>query len=152
MKTFFEELFTYTHHCNQQLAAVLNEQPEKIDMKSMVLFSHMLNAHQIWNNRILGQPTGCTVWENRPNNTFTAIDLHNYNQTLILLGKFGLTDEIAYTTGNGKAFVNTVGNILFHVINHSTYHRGQIALLFRQNGVEPLATDYIFYKRSASER
>jgi len=147
MKTFFEELFTYSHHCNQQLAAVLSEQPETIDAKSMALFSHILNAHQIWNNRILGQPVGCTVWETRPSDAFAVIDLHNYHQTLVLLDKFGFADEITYTTSNGSPFVNTVGNILFHVINHSTYHRGQIALLFRQHGMAPLVTDFIFYKR-----
>ncbi|WP_353197263.1 DinB family protein [Parapedobacter defluvii] len=147
MKTFFENLFTYNHHCNQQLAAILSEKPEQADVKSMSLFSHMLNAHQIWNNRILGQPTGCTVWESRPSDTFAAIDRHNFNQTITLLGSFGLTDPITYKTSDGRLFVNTVGDILFHVINHSTYHRGQIALLFRQNGMEPLITDYIFYKR-----
>ncbi|GGC27001.1 hypothetical protein GCM10011386_18810 [Parapedobacter defluvii] len=147
MKTFFENLFTYNHHCNQQLAAILSEKPEQADVKSMSLFSHMLNAHQIWNNRILGQPTGCTVWESRPSDAFAAIDQHNFNQTITLLGSFGLTDPITYKTSDGRPFVNTVGDILFHVINHSTYHRGQIALLFRQNGMEPLITDYIFYKR-----
>ena len=147
MKAFFEELFTYSHHYNQQLAAALSGQPEIIDAKSMALFSHILNAHQIWNNRILGHPIGCTVWETRPSDAFAAIDLHNYEQTLVLLDKFGFTDEITYTTSNGSPFVNTVSNILFHVINHSTYHRGQIALLFRQHGMEPLVTDFIFYKR-----
>lgn len=152
MNTLFEDLFAYNHHCNQQLAALLSANPEKIDEKSMALFSHILNAHQIWNNRILGQPTGCGVWDNRPSNTFLASDRHNYDQTIALLGRSGLTDEIAYTTSNGQPFTNTVGNILFHVINHSTYHRGQMALLFRQNGMEPLATDYIFYKRAMPKR
>lgn len=148
MKTFFEDLFAYNHHCNQQLATIICEKSEKIDDKSMALFSHMLNAHQIWNNRILGQPTGCGVWDSRPSDTFLAIDRHNYDQTISLLGKSELADEIAYTTSDGRPFANTIDNILFHVINHSTYHRGQIALLFRQNGMEPLATDYIFFKRS----
>lgn len=152
MKTFFEELFTYSHHCNQQLATVLSEQSEKIDVKSMNLFSHMLNAHQIWNNRILGQPMGCTVWESRPSDAFVAIDRHNYEQTLTLLDRSELTDNITYKTSDGRPFHNTVGNILFHVVNHSTYHRGQLALLFRQNGMEPLVTDYIFYKRSMPEQ
>jgi uncharacterized damage-inducible protein DinB len=29
-----------------------------------------------------------------------------------------------------------------HVVNHSTYHRGQVALTMRQLGAEPLATDF----------
>lgn len=147
MKAFFEELFAYNLHCNQQLTSILAEQPARADAKSMALFSHMLNAHQIWNNRILGQPVGCKVWENRPNDAFATIDRNNYEQTRTILNTVALTDEIAYATSNGQPFTNTVYDILFHIANHSTYHRGQIALLFRQNGIEPLKTDYIFYKR-----
>lgn len=147
MKAFFEELFTYNLHCNQRLASVFSGQPTGIDAKSMALFSHMLNAHRIWNDRILGHPPAYKVWQNQPVAAFAAIDQHNYDQTLNILGTFGLADNIAYTTSGGQPFTNTVGDILFHIINHSTYHRGQIALLFRQHGVEPLMTDYIFYKR-----
>ena len=55
--------------------------------------------------------------------------------------------RIAYENSEGKQFINTFKDILFHVINHSTYHRGQIALEFRNNTIEPLASDYILYKR-----
>ena len=37
--------------------------------------------------------------------------------------------------------------MLFHFVNHSTYHRGQIASNLKEHGIEPLVTDYIFYKR-----
>lgn len=33
-------------------------------------------------------------------------------------------------------------HLMQHVANHSTYHRGQIALLMRQLGAVPLATDF----------
>lgn len=36
----------------------------------------------------------------------------------------------------------TLGELIQHAINHSTYHRGQIALLLRQLGYEPPWTDY----------
>jgi uncharacterized damage-inducible protein DinB len=29
-----------------------------------------------------------------------------------------------------------------HLANHSTYHRGQVALMMRQLAAEPLATDF----------
>lgn len=44
-------------------------------------------------------------------------------------------------------FTNTIGDILFHIVNHSTYHRGQIASDFRESDIEPLNTDYIMFKR-----
>lgn len=36
----------------------------------------------------------------------------------------------------------TLGELVQHLLNHSTYHRGQIALLLRQLGHTPPATDY----------
>lgn len=35
-----------------------------------------------------------------------------------------------------------LAHILQHVANHSTYHRGQLALMLRQLGAEPLPTDF----------
>ena len=36
----------------------------------------------------------------------------------------------------------TLMHLMQHVINHSTYHRGQVAFIMRQLGAEPLATDF----------
>jgi uncharacterized damage-inducible protein DinB len=35
-----------------------------------------------------------------------------------------------------------LGELIQHVLNHSTYHRGQVTLLLRQLGHEPPSTDY----------
>ena len=32
---------------------------------------------------------------------------------------------------------------LFHVVNHQTYHRGQVATLLRQLGTQPSPIDYL---------
>jgi uncharacterized damage-inducible protein DinB len=36
----------------------------------------------------------------------------------------------------------SLGQLMQHVANHSTYHRGQIALMMRQLNAEPIATDF----------
>jgi len=36
----------------------------------------------------------------------------------------------------------TLGELVQHILNHSTYHRGQVTLLLRQLGHEPRSTDY----------
>jgi uncharacterized damage-inducible protein DinB len=36
---------------------------------------------------------------------------------------------------------------MIHLVNHSTYHRAQIATLLRQGGLEPVNTDFITYDR-----
>lgn len=147
MKQFFKELFDYSNHVNQKLADVFNDSPDQTSEKAVKLFSHVLNAHQIWNNRIDAKQTPFSVWELHPVRDFKSIDQTNYEQSLQLLDKVDLNETINYTTSSGQAFNNSIRDILFHVINHSTYHRAQIATAFKQHGLEPLITDYIFYKR-----
>lgn len=146
MKPFFDELFGYNRHCNQQLAHIFEHESARVDIKSIALFSHILNAHHIWNHRMLGRKTKYGVWDDHGIDTFASIDRLNHEETQHILQACDLTSEIAYRTTAGKPFVNTVKDTLFHVVNHSTYHRGQIASLFRQHGIEPLVTDYIRYK------
>lgn len=37
------------------------------------------------------------------------------------------------------------GQIVMHVVNHATLHRGQIVGMLRQLGVKPPSTDIVFY-------
>lgn len=45
----------------------------------------------------------------------------------------------------GEAYSKTVFHIVSHVVNHGTYHRGQIAAMLRQTGHVPPSTDLIYY-------
>ncbi len=147
MKSFFKELFQYSHYSNQRLYDLFNEHQGKTSEKSFSLFNHILNAHQIWNNRIQDKQITFGTWEVHTLHELKDMDTSNYEQSLQILEKFDVDSMIHYNNTKGEAFVNSVRDILFHVINHSTYHRGQIAADFRQHGLEPLITDYIFYKR-----
>jgi uncharacterized damage-inducible protein DinB len=44
----------------------------------------------------------------------------------------------------GKAQIS-LAHLMQHLANHSTYHRGQVALMMRQLAAEPLATDFAMY-------
>lgn len=147
MNPFFKEIFEYSHHFNQKLFDIISDNPDKISEKSVRLFNHILNAHQIWNNRINPQQPTFGVWELHDTQDLKNIDKTNYELTLHILGTFTLSETISYSNSKGQTFSNSIRDILFHIINHSTYHRAQIATEFRQSGLEPLATDYIFYKR-----
>lgn len=147
MKQFFKEIFEYSHHYNQKLFHVFLENPDKTSEKSIKLFNHILNAHQIWNNRIDPKQPTFGVWELHDTLDLKDIDTTNYEQTLHILNTFDLNKTISYSNSKGQIFNNNIRDILFHAANHSTYHRGQIATEFRQIGLEPLVTDYIFYKR-----
>jgi uncharacterized damage-inducible protein DinB len=147
MKLFFEELFGYNHAMNQKLIASLDEHRERVPERSVKLVNHILNAQQVWNNRINPGEDSCGVWEIRSFAELRTIDDLNNKRSCFIVKNYDFAREIAYTNSKGQAFKNTVRDILFHIINHSTYHRAQIATGMKQIGLEPLISDYIFYKR-----
>lgn len=147
MKPFFKELFDYSHHYNQQLSETFMESPDKTSDKAVALYNHLLNAHQIWNYRIEPKGTAFGVWEIHAVQDLKSIDRANYERTLQILDKFDLEETIHYSNSKGKVFRNSIRDVLFHIINHSTYHRGQIATAFKAHGLAPLVTDFIFFKR-----
>lgn len=147
MKSFFKELFDYNHHFNQKLSAAYLENAHLTSEKSVQLFSHILNAHHIWLSRINGKVNQYSVWEMHSIEIMKAIDQENYKETTTALDRVDLGKLTQYQNSKGQIFENKIGDIFYHIINHSTYHRGQIASDFRQNDIEPLNTDYIFYKR-----
>ena len=61
----------------------------------------------------------------------------NQEHSLLILDKFDINETINYSNSNGKTFSKVIRDLLFHVINHSTYHKAQIATEFRQNGLDP---------------
>jgi uncharacterized damage-inducible protein DinB len=52
-----------------------------------------------------------------------------------------------YRSTEGKQYSNVLSDMLLHVVNHSSYHRGQIATLLRQAGAVPKSTDLILFTR-----
>lgn len=146
MKQFFKEIFEYNHHCNQKLAKQFVEYSGKTSEKSIQLFNHILNAHQVWNNRISPSEPVFGIWQIHELDELSEIDHFNLQKTTQILEDFDLEEMIHSNFSSGKAFQSKVKDILFHAANHGTYHRGQIASEFRNSGLEPLITDYIFYK------
>ncbi|MBK9247275.1 MAG: hypothetical protein IPM69_03975 [Ignavibacteria bacterium] len=63
------------------------------------------------------------------------------------LTKNEIAYPIRYTTTTGAEFINSVQDIVTHVLNHSTHHRAQIAKCVRDSGKEPEVTDYIAFAR-----
>lgn len=63
------------------------------------------------------------------------------------LNEAALDRVVAYRNTRGTAFENPLWQLLRHVVNHSTYHRGQVITLLRQLGAEAVATDLVLYLR-----
>ena len=59
---------------------------------------------------------------------------------------------IEYRNMKGQHFRYPLRALLQHVVNHSTYHRGQVTTLLRQLGAKAVATDLIaFYRERAAQ-
>ena len=59
-----------------------------------------------------------------------------------------LQHEFIYYNSRKERFKQPVYQMLLHLLNHNTYHRGQIVTMLRQLGVEKIpATDFIVWSR-----
>ncbi len=147
MNAFFNQLFDYNFFCNKKLietCIALDHVPKK----SITLFSHVLNAHHIWNARMENKASTYDVFQTHAIENWK--DIHDENQRNsfdIITQAEDFEKRINYISSEGRPYTNTLKDILFHIINHSTHHRGQIALDFRQNKHQPQSLDYISYKR-----
>jgi uncharacterized damage-inducible protein DinB len=56
--------------------------------------------------------------------------------------------EVHYKSYDGAPFTSSLEEIVKHVVNHGTYHRGQVAAMQRMLGGEAVGTDLIGFYRS----
>ena len=147
MKAFYNDKFTYNHHYNAQLIELIVKQPSLYTPAISRLLCHTLNAQHIWNQRVLRTTSSYGVWDIYPIEDLARINLECHSDSLAAVESNDPGDVIAYTDTIGRSFENKVGDILFHIINHGTYHRGQIMTLIKAEGTAPLASDFIYYKR-----
>lgn len=148
MKSFFNPLFDYNFYCNKKLIEQFTDTNCNPTDKHIAWFSHILNTHHIWNARVLGIVPKYEVFQNHDKEGFFDIHYENQRSSFeIITNTDNFDKRIEYVNSKDRQFVNTIHDILFHIINHSTYHRGQIATESRANGIEPLPLDFIHYKR-----
>src|SRR5437870_2674647 len=119
-KPFFLGLFEYNSFMNQQLAEMFAAKTD-LPERSIKLFWHILNSHHIWNCRINGQVSDFTVWQSHPGSDLKFIDRTNFEISGIILDNTAMDKTIRYASSQGDNYTNKVEDILFHVINHSTY-------------------------------
>lgn len=147
MQPLFADMFSYHHHFNQKTIDLLEQRAAALPENSWPLFCHIVNAHNIWNSRMLAIAPATGVQSVHSYDECRKMDTENYQNSLALLETADFATLLTYTNSRGEQYTNTVGDIAFHVVNHTTHHRGQIMAQLRQAGIAPPPTDYIFYKR-----
>jgi uncharacterized damage-inducible protein DinB len=148
MKQYFLKLYQYNAWANTRVINCLNRQGVG-DEKILSIMGHIVAAQFLWLHRIKGlPPANVKLWGE-----------YNLAQVTTMAEEVGRlwldfvesTDnfnrELTYNNYVGDPYVNNVEMIMIHLVNHSSYHRAQVALLLRQKGLEPINTDFITYDR-----
>ena len=161
-----KQLFDYTEWANKlamDAAAKLSDENLRRDFgishKSIFgTLLHMAGAEWIWLERWHGySPAKAVAWASWT--TESCADLATLEERwhevidrrarfLAELDQERLEAELAFKLLSGDASSMRLVHQMQHVANHATMHRGQVVGMIRQLGIDPPATDFIFYIRS----
>ena len=153
-------LFAYNEWANARIFAAASElDPEIFAAPRGSSFSsirdtlsHIATSEWIWLRRWHGEsPTAPPEWGSSSRASALREKLRvvetERSQLLSALTEAGLQERLTYRNLKGEEFTQPLVDQMAHVVNHSTYHRGQIATLFRQAAMAAPATDLIVFKR-----
>jgi uncharacterized damage-inducible protein DinB len=154
------ELYTYNYWArDRQLQTCAALTPEQFLQPLGSSFSsvrdtlvHLMAVEWLWLERWLGRsPTKQDTLEFAPEK-FPALDtirekwnpieagVQNYLRNL---SAPELLQPLTYTKLQGHVGTYPLWRVLIHMVNHQTYHRGQITTLLRQLQVPVVAVDYL---------
>jgi uncharacterized damage-inducible protein DinB len=160
----FQQLAAYNHWANSRLYAAALDLPEQAYRQPVGVFfgslhgtlNHLLLTDRLWLKRLTGEGDhpdrlNAILHENRVDLTRARIA-----EDLRLISVIEQYDEAAlaglhsYKTTSGTPQTQMLGDILLHLFNHQTHHRGQAhACLSILTGAEPPSLDLLLFQRGA---
>lgn len=114
--------------------------------------AHTVWAEHLWLNRWLGKPNPA-VAQGKDLRTLTDLrgrfeEVEAERQRfLTAFGVERLEETRVVKPTTGGEYAHTYRQMFRHLINHSSYHRGQVVTFLRQLGHKPPSTDLILYYR-----
>jgi uncharacterized damage-inducible protein DinB len=159
-------LFDYTEWANALAMEAAAKLPDEnlcrnVGISHQSIFGtllHMAGAEWIWLERWHGRsPAKSEAWSMWT--TDSCADLATLNERwqevigrrarfVSELDEERLKAELAFKLLSGDPSSMRLVDQMQHVANHATMHRGQVVGMIRQLGIEPPATDLLFYLRS----
>ena len=110
--------------------------------------AHMVFAEWLWLRRWKGEnPTARPEWTK--GSSLDTLETHlreierERAELLATLKDDELGRDFAYRNMAGDPYTNTLSDSMTHVVNHGTYHRGQLTTMLRQVGATPPSTDLV---------
>jgi uncharacterized damage-inducible protein DinB len=113
--------------------------------------AHIHFGECVWYARWLREPMPSPSTEAFPDldSLRRASKAHEVKMRALLerLGQDGINQSLDYTSRiDGQDHRSPYWQMFQHVFNHATYHRGQVTMMLRQLGAQPVGTDLIqFY-------
>ncbi|MES2429648.1 MAG: DinB family protein [Bacteroidota bacterium] len=162
MKNLFIKYSSYNVWANKKLfdkiSSLSDEQiNQHIESSFSTLYKtvlHMLDAESIWWQRIKLAERILVPSENFSGNFVELVSKSlqqslQWEQWVKDITDNRLQHVFAYQNSKKEQFKQPVYEVLLHLYNHSTYHRGQIVTMLRQLGAENIPqTDFIIYTRT----
>ena len=161
MKELLKQLTDYQQWANQQVLAIIQNLPEeKIHAEGASSFHsiyktvlHIWDAESVWWQRVKLQER-IIMPSLEFNGNIQDASAGLMQQDLLWknwvehASDMSLEHTTQYYNTKRENFKQPVWQIVLHVVNHSTYHRGQLINMLRQVGVEKLPqTDFIIWTR-----
>jgi uncharacterized damage-inducible protein DinB len=140
------------------LQAVLELTPEEqtrdfgtSDRSILGTLTHIMAADRIWLARVQHQNPGPFVQENeRDLGTVHAVwngVMDGWSQFASRLAPERVDEIVRYKDLKGREWAQPLWQIVMHVVNHGTHHRGQVSGFLRILGRTPPAVDLAVYYR-----
>jgi uncharacterized damage-inducible protein DinB len=141
----FERLFEYNAWANDAAAAAVAAAGSP-PPRAVAVVAHIVGAEWVWWARLHGVAPRFAVWPalSVDESVLELRDLTaSWSRYIPPLGMEALSRQVTYTNSRGEAWTSSVEDVLTHVVLHSAYHRGQVAMALRGGGHDPAYTDYI---------
>jgi uncharacterized damage-inducible protein DinB len=157
--TTLRELYEYNYWArDRQLDTCFKLEEEKFLCPMGSSFSslrdtvvHLLGAEWIWLERFCGRsPRSMPSWLDQLR-TCRSIAQHWENVELGMrsylaqVNSEALNGPLSYVNLQGLGWTYPLWRALLHLVNHQTYHRGQVSTLLRQLGATPVSVDFLVY-------
>jgi|SRR5271167_4212208 len=153
----FLRMFAYDYWANRECLTAMragHSVSADASLSAIGRMAHILSAEKLWLERILKQRQSMPVWPSATIDDCMALAdemssawQHYLAQLATQLPPGSLGEKVEYRNSKGEPWSSRVDDILMHVLFHSAYHRGQIALQMRASGIEPAYTDFIHVVR-----
>jgi uncharacterized damage-inducible protein DinB len=145
----FLRMFAYDDWANRECIAAMRA-ADSIANDAVGRMAHILSAQKLWLERILQQTQTMAIWPGLAIEDCMSLADEVSSGWRNYLERIGnrfapgsLDDLIEYRNSKGEIWSSKVQDVLTHVLFHSAYHRGQIALQMRSSGEQPAYTDFI---------